>query len=278
MFESNILDVGVGLLFTFLAISLVTSTTTEALASAFGWRANTLLQGIKDLLNDPNFDGLARDIYNHGLANPQSDGQATNQAALTAKPSYVDSRQFAAALIDVVGISPGVDIAGLKSKIKDEVTDPQLKMVLDGIVDRTGGNINRIRDEISCWFDSEMDRVSGAYKRRTQIWSFALGLLLAIVLNLDAIKIAEALWNQPMLIKGISPTPGQTAVAALGQLSGIGLPMGWDQGAVARVSAGYNWIYAAVGWLICAVATLFGAPFWFDTLQKFVQLRGAGSK
>jgi hypothetical protein len=32
------------------------------------------------------------------------------------------------------------------------------------------------------------------------------------------------------------------------------------------------------GWLISAVATLFGAPFWFDALQKFVQIRGAGSK
>ena len=31
-----------------------------------------------------------------------------------------------------------------------------------------------------------------------------------------------------------------------------------------------------VGWLITALATLFGAPFWFDALQQFVRLKGAG--
>jgi hypothetical protein len=31
-----------------------------------------------------------------------------------------------------------------------------------------------------------------------------------------------------------------------------------------------------MGWLIAAGAALFGAPFWFDVLQRFVQLRGTG--
>jgi len=30
------------------------------------------------------------------------------------------------------------------------------------------------------------------------------------------------------------------------------------------------------GWLITAFAALFGAPFWFDTLQQFVRLKGSG--
>jgi hypothetical protein len=32
----------------------------------------------------------------------------------------------------------------------------------------------------------------------------------------------------------------------------------------------------ALGWLITAFATLFGAPFWFDTLQRIVRLKGSG--
>jgi hypothetical protein len=31
-----------------------------------------------------------------------------------------------------------------------------------------------------------------------------------------------------------------------------------------------------VGWLITAVATLFGAPFWFDALERVVRLKGSG--
>jgi hypothetical protein len=31
-----------------------------------------------------------------------------------------------------------------------------------------------------------------------------------------------------------------------------------------------------LGWLITAVAALFGAPFWFDALQSIIRLKGAG--
>jgi hypothetical protein len=33
-----------------------------------------------------------------------------------------------------------------------------------------------------------------------------------------------------------------------------------------------------VGWLVTAAAALFGAPFWFDLLQRLVNLRGTGTK
>jgi hypothetical protein len=29
------------------------------------------------------------------------------------------------------------------------------------------------------------------------------------------------------------------------------------------------------GWLIAAFTMLFGAPFWFDTLQQFVRIKGS---
>lgn len=50
MFNSTILDVAVGLIFTFLAMSLAVSTVVEANASIRKWRSGTLLQWIKDLL------------------------------------------------------------------------------------------------------------------------------------------------------------------------------------------------------------------------------------
>ncbi len=30
------------------------------------------------------------------------------------------------------------------------------------------------------------------------------------------------------------------------------------------------------GWIITAIAALFGAPFWFDTLQSVIRLKGSG--
>ncbi len=279
MFGSTILELAMGLIFTFLMISLVTSAITETIASASGWRANTLFKGVKELLNEQEFTGLVRDIYNHAAVNPRANGTATSEADLGVKPSYIDAKQFASAFIDVVQLAPGADAAALQARINTAVTNTQLRTMLNGIVVRAGGNINRIRDDIAAWFDTGMDRVAGGYKRKTQLWAFFIALVLAIILNIDTVKIAQALWNQPMIMKGFSPPAvGETAQQALDQLQNLGLPFGWSKEAFAYIQVGPHLLYVIAGWLISAVATLFGAPFWFDALQKFVQLRGAGSK
>jgi hypothetical protein len=281
MFGSTILDLAIGLIFTFLTISLVTSAVTEAFASALAWRANTLLDGVKALLNDKDLSGLALSIYNHGLVNPCAAGTAQTAANVTVKPSYIDPKQFACALIDVAKLSPSLDVQTLKQNVNNNVADPQLNKMLNGMVDRAGGNINRVRDDITGWFDTGMDRVAGVYKRKTQLWGFAIAIICAIALNVNTIKMAQALWDQPMVMKSVAaPQTGETAQAAVDQLQGLGLPFGWDQKAVASLwhTPDWDWLFALVGWFITAIATLFGAPFWFDTLQRFTQLRGAGSK
>jgi hypothetical protein len=275
MFGSTILDLAIGLIFSFLLISLITSTATEAVASAFSWRADTLLTGVKDLLNDPNFTGLARTLYNHGLVNPRADGQATTEANLTAKPSYIDAKQFAAALTQSLNISPGV--ADLQAQVNN-IQDPQLKAVIGGIVKRADGNLYQIHQDIADWFDQNMDRVAGVYKRYAQKWNFVIALVLAVLLNLDAVKIAHVLWDQPMLVKDLAPVAGQTAADALKQMQDSNLPFGWDTAAIGYFSNPATGLSQLLGWLIMAASTLFGASFWFDALQRITQLRGAGSK
>jgi hypothetical protein len=350
VFGSAILDVAVGLIFTFLVVSLVSSAATEGMASALGWRANTLLQGVKDLLNDQQFTGLALAVYNHGLVNPQASGTAQSQQQLTAKPSYIDPKQFAAAIIDSAGLLNAINVAAMQQKV-GAIQDPQLRTMLTGIVEHAGGDINQIRDQLASWFDTSMDRVSGAYKRQTQLWSFVIALAVTIGLNVDAISIAKTIWVQPMLVKELPPLSNQKPADGLADLQGLGLPLGWnfptkelckgpssdkpepanagpagkaapgpgsanssdedqnctdgaprstlDQPGSANPSSptsapgkppaqksnvktpvplAWQWAMTLAGWVITAVATLFGAPFWFDTLQRFVQLRGAGSK
>jgi len=279
MFGSTILDVATGLILAFLMISLVTSAVTESVASALSWRANTLLQGVKDLLNDPQFGGLALKIYNHAAVNARSNGTALSEAELTAKPSYIDAKQFAAAFMDVAELVSDTSLSALQAKVNATVPDPQLNKLLDGMIARSGGNINRIEEEVAAWFDTGMDRVAGVYKRKVQLWAFFIGLGLAIILNVDTVKIAQALWLQPGVMRGFTPPPsGETPQQAIDQLQAIGVPFGWNEKAVDYFKTGANWLYVLTGWLITAIATVFGAPFWFDTLQRFVQLRGAGSR
>lgn len=288
MFGSTILDVAVGLIFTFLVLSLVTSAAVEMFSSALAWRANTLLQGVKQLLNDDSFTGLVKEIYNHAAVNPRANGTAESEEKLGVKPSYIDPEQFAAAVIDVIQLAPGTNVsvadrvAALQFRVNTAVpaaNNPQLNQMLNGMIVRAGGDIDLVKKDIARWFDAGMDRVAGVYKRKTQLWAFVIALVLAVLLNLDTVKIAQTLWHQPMIMKGfVPPQAGETAQQAVAQLQNIGLPFGWDAPAWTYAWAFPSVLYVLLGWLISAVATLFGAPFWFDTLQKFVQLRGAGSK
>jgi hypothetical protein len=100
------------------------------------------------LLNDPNFRGLALQIYNHALVNPRADGTATaNSPPPKAKlPAYIDPQHFAHALMEVAGIAgASLSPAALKVKIANHVQNPQLRGLLEGIVDRTANTAAEVQ-------------------------------------------------------------------------------------------------------------------------------------
>lgn len=55
------------------------------------------------------------------------------------------------------------------------------------------------RQNIGQWYDSAMDRVTGAYKRWSQLALFVIGLLVATLLGIDAKEITKALQANPEL-------------------------------------------------------------------------------
>jgi hypothetical protein len=281
MFNSTILDVVAGLLFTFLTVSLVASTVTEALASLMGWRAAVLLKGVKSLLNDPKFDGLAKAVYNHALVNSQASGVAATETALTAKPSYIEPQHFAGALIDLMEKLPATPTE-TQTQIQAAIAalpDAQLRQTLQWFYSRADRNITDFQNEIATWFDASMSRLSGLYKRWMQVSSFAVGLSVAVLLNVDALHVATALWVQPAVVQRFTPKEGSNSQDALAALYSANLPIGWNDDSLNRRFSSPLAIGAIVlGWLITALATLFGAPFWFDALQKITNLRGTGTK
>lgn len=118
--------------------------------------------------------------------------------------------------------------------------------------------------------------MSGAYKRQSQRWCFAIALVLAVIFNIDSFHLFSTLWQHPALITQIS-TP-QSSEAALKALKA--LPIGWQTGL--SFSEVWKTIFDSpiiiVGWIITASASLFGGPFWFDLLKLLVNLRGTGAK
>lgn len=65
-------------------------------------------------------------------------------------------------------------------------------------------------------------------------------------------------------------------------LKETGVPLGWTSGNTPHGKGTWNWIWVllvkVVGLLLTAAALMLGAPFWFDLINKFVNIRGAGKK
>ena len=59
------------------------------------------------------------------------------------------------------------------------------------------GEIDRFRTGLEQWFESEMTRLSGYYKRSIRVVLVALGLVVALALNIDSLQLARDLWRNP---------------------------------------------------------------------------------
>jgi hypothetical protein len=268
--SSVALEMAIGLVFCYASISVIASSVYEAFASLLRLRARSLLAGVKALLNDPGFGGLARLVYQHALVNPRSNGSAATAASLAVAPSYIDPRAFAVAMVDAIQKVPeGFEL--LRQKI-DAVADPQLRTLLQGMYVRADGKVERFEAALARWFDGAMDRVSGAYKRQAQLCTFVIAVVIAGLFNVDSFHLFTTLWQHPaaaatMAAPGSAPGSVAEAAAALRTL-----PVGWTTAAPASIP------FAVCGWFVTAVSVLFGAPFWFDLLQRLTNLRGAGAK
>jgi hypothetical protein len=313
MFSSTIFDVVFGLVSVFLAVSLFTSAVTEGLSTLVRLRARTLLSGVKQLLNDQQFEGLALSLYNHALVNPLSAGNTAPGKIPSIKPSYIEPDQFALAFVDILkqagdtaakaeaaaaagGTAPPADgaatpadeVASLKLSIETaikKIGNQQIRATLTALYRKAGKDVDAFRDEIAAWFDAAMDRLSGVYSRYVKAISFVVALVLAGLLNVDAIHVADTLWERPALAERLAKLdlpivdkthPETEATQLLKQIEGVAPLLEWNGFGNDERRHGLGIAFMILGWVVVAGAALFGAPFWFDVLQRFVQLRGTG--
>lgn len=270
MLGSTVLEVAIGLIFCYGTVALIVSTLQEALAAAFRLRANTLLAGVKSMLNDSRFDGLARAVYQHPLVNPHADGTQPSERDMRTRPSYIEPAHFAIALVDSLWKVPG-DFAQLGNAI-ETIPDAQVRQVMRGLYGRAR-DLQQFQDMLAGWFDNAMARMSGAYKRRQMLISLLLALLLAILFNIDSIHLFRTLWQQPALAAHLHDAPGALDPAVFDAM--MALPIGWTR---FPPVANADFALQVAGWIVTASTALFGAPFWFDLMQRVVRMRSTGAR
>lgn len=389
--DNNILDILISLVLIYALLSILVSILLEWWNHKKKARAKFLKKAIFQLLQDPLNVHFGELFYNHYLI------EGFRSRELKTVPQYVSSQLFAEVLIDIIanrklhdttitltGESPEL---GKQYEVVENTTQlPVLKRfelelmslnpspftdTLKSFWQKSEGDYDKLKGQLSFWFDDYMDRVSGWYKTQQRKKILVFGFMVAIGLNVDSIhlfkiiSLDDNLRNQLVatanhvadhyqalsdsakldnskllntfrksiadsilrdstkkinyagkdffekhpqakkyihLNDSIDKVYMQKADSVLGIAAVLDIPIGWNE-----KSAPLSWfsktqaappsgdgiiaynnlrnqrdvksvLYYVMGIIISGVSLSFGAPFWFETLVKLINIRRAGKK
>ncbi|WP_420636622.1 hypothetical protein [Candidatus Palauibacter sp.] len=284
MLDHPVVDVALTLVLLYSVLSLVASVVKEWVSTLLSLRAKNLRKGIGTLIGGD----YAERLYGHPLVNTLAKGKK--------QPSYIGADTFASALVDLLAQdedgNPVVAMEDEAAKLLDRLGDDSaLKAPLRAMANVGAETVDDLRRQVAGWFDEGMNRVSGWYRRQTQLIIFAIGAFVAVSANASTVHVVQDVWRDDALRYAIA----QEAVAvASGTVSADSVqvadailqsfPLGWEGedpfGLHDEVQnwGMWTWFSHLLGWLFTAAAVSLGAPFWFDLLSQVAKLRGTGKR
>jgi hypothetical protein len=263
MFGSPVLEVAVGLAFIYLLLSVVCSAVQEWLGSLLDRRPRALEQGIRELLDDPTGKGVGAAFFKHPIVD--------SLLPKDKKPSYISPQTFSTVVLDLLNTAPTIGGA------------------IPVLVKAAGGNTQKLQQSLEEWFSTAMERVSGLYKRWTQVALIVIALAVALGGNVDSIEIAHRLSNDfafpGRVVQGaqgyVSENPGGAPASARNvsrQLADADISFGWDSGDDFGKAFHEHPIAKSAGLLLTVIAVSLGAPFWFELVSRLANPRLTGTK
>lgn len=303
MFGSQILDIAIGLIFIYLILALTCTAINEMIAGWLDRRCKNLFEGIRTLLNDPTMrvpstastadQGLLDRFYSHPLIKTLEEHGR--------KPSYIPSRTFALTLLDLIapaGSEGSKTITDVRKAVEGLPADSPIRRALLVMIDDAGDDLKKVQANIEIWFNNSMDRVAAWYKTRTQTIVFLIAVLVVLATNADTIRIGKALSDDPALRDALvvqaqeyakntppqgTPDPSKPPTNKIEEIKknvtaiqGLGVPLGYKGDTPDMADPFTWWLSKIIGLLLTIGAASLGAPFWFDMLNKFINVREAG--
>ena len=272
------------------------------------WRSQDLERGLWELLRDADIEDLDKagkalaDLKQHPLIRPmlnpknKEDAKALppmkNGRPKTSKktdlPSYIPSRTFAAALL---GLGERVDVGDMRKLEASIAAIPSkpVQSAMIALLHDAQGDAVAFRRNVERWYDDQMERVSGWYRKRIQKVLWILAFVVAIAINADTLQMGKRLWIDPSVRSSLVSKAENAANSGKDttKLEQLNVPLGWHLATQRDDPQGFpiyqQWsslwalLSKVIGLTITAVAISFGAPFWFDTLSKLSRLRNGGA-
>jgi hypothetical protein len=313
-FGSTVLDTAIGLSFVYLSLAIICTVVNEWISGVFNKRGELLKKGLEQLLDNqshpnapaqpaapvpqaagttappaaPGTQAAGADVphgfkdlfYQHPLI--------TGMLQQNRQPAYLSSDTFAKVVMDVaaVGKTGVLTVQDLQDGIQ-QLPPGDVKKALLALLQSAGDDMDKAEKNIKTWYEDSMDRVSGWYKRWVQQITLLVALVLAVALNVDTLRIGKRLWQDTAVRAAIvaqaqaratggavvekqgNGTGTQAAGLTTDEEKALGRLLGWEE-------RSDNWLTWLLGVLLTTAAVSLGAPFWFDALKRFVNLRPAG--
>jgi len=130
-------------------------------------------------------------------------------AAINSLPASAHKKALVDRLRD---ISKEIGDKGLKTDINvslmagvEYIKDQYLKNAINTIL-TTSKTLEEVEEKITKWFDDANYKSSEIFKRHMKWYSYLIGLLIAILINVDTIYIALKLWEDPVIRSAVIET------------------------------------------------------------------------
>lgn len=291
------LEVVLGLVVIILFYSLLATILMELISGFFAMRAKHLEKVLRSLLSPGDRKEEIFEDFKKSVLYQQLSGRPLGKKT---PPSYLEASTFRSILLQVManrntGISIVDKIEGLP--------DNDLKELLNQFWEESGQQLHVFSEKIEHWYEDVMDRASGWYKRNTQKVLLFLGVLIAVVFNVDTIAVyknlvasskvdmeqlvglAESLNQQNIYVLPSDSTTSivegervdrETVQFISRELENLKDPLGIGWENVTPTKDIFFWFLKVFGWLVTAICISKGAPFWFDLLRKIVDFRNTG--
>jgi len=209
-----ILDLVIGMIFVFFMLSIISSSGVEIILTGMKARSKLLEKWLFKIFDktvtqpDGTKVALGQAIMDHCSVTVLSkEGKST---------SYIDAKNFTSALLEKITFDPNnpkniinnIDDF-IKELDKTTILSTEFQRVLltyaneakdqfKAVSLKVASEIDIFRSKIENWYDSSMDRLTGALKKKySRPATFVMGVIVTLFLNADSIAIARYLYSNP---------------------------------------------------------------------------------
>ena len=296
-----ILEIAIGLVLTWLILSVATMEVQDIITNLLNKRAKFLEESILQMFRGEK--EFVKEFYEHPAIKVLYKKNFLGQPK---KPDYIPNTVFAEVAFEIF-VNLGVDenelqeddisIAKMISKVEEiDQRNPELGYFIRRLIPDFKGtetiskikkveaNAIELKANAEDWFDKTMTRASYLYKERAKTAAFLIGFGLAIAFNVDTIHITQQLWREPTLRQALvaqaqvaDENTGPDSVKELeAYYEDLNLPVGWETATIPATPS--DWGMKALGLFISGLAAMQGAPFWFDMLRNLLNFKGGSKK